>query len=642
MSNHNNISWKLVGRGSEASVYFDEEEFRVVKKFDRSSIEDARVKAERELTNLRDAQERTRRHDRISVPNPMGLSQSGDSIYMEFVPGSSLLWHLMHMQYTDIELKEWADLVSEGLSILNSSEKMLQPDCTLDHIFVGEPNKITFLDFGNGSEQLDGIVHYTTESLYAELIGSTVYECSRASRSVSRKCLTQVGRFLGLLVDRSSIDFSDELRSRTWERADYRMSGGSFARTLYYQVKGKWVFKRIWAAATGSQNLAEDIKNDNARKSESCKLENVFFVVSDFPEDLATLSNGIHKAVHGLAEGMSSATDAPALKVLAIGKRGAVDTRYGYTVEFFPSFWALAAFVRNQSGKSISVLNSIFSVKNNVLALFFNMFRQPYVVAPHLELSERLFAKNRITKWVYWNLIEKWSLRMAVGVHLLDERQRDRLRFLGVPTPSFSSPNGVLDSILDATPEMTWSDTGPVQFHFFGRIEARTKGLDMLLTAVSRISADHSIEVFIQGPDCGDLQSLEAEVVKMRLESVVHFVPPDYSSNPIDIMSQYDVFILPSRFEGFPVAAVEAMVAARPIVMTDVGGLAPVIRANELGIVVEPTKESIEAGMRRAIASRPDWKKQGLKAREYAISHFRWGAIGQDVLRHLEELTAHE
>ena len=49
-----------------------------------------------------------------------------------------------------------------------------------------------------------------------------------------------------------------------------------------------------------------------------------------------------------------------------------------------------------------------------------------------------------------------------------------------------------------------------------------------------------------------------------------------------------DVFLLTSRNEGTPVAIIEAMASAVPVVSTDVGGVGDVIESPDAGLVVPP------------------------------------------------------
>lgn len=55
-----------------------------------------------------------------------------------------------------------------------------------------------------------------------------------------------------------------------------------------------------------------------------------------------------------------------------------------------------------------------------------------------------------------------------------------------------------------------------------------------------------------------------------------------------EILGQSDVFVLSSLWEGMPVSAIEAMAAARPVVLTDVGGVRDLVRPGADGLTVPP------------------------------------------------------
>lgn len=54
------------------------------------------------------------------------------------------------------------------------------------------------------------------------------------------------------------------------------------------------------------------------------------------------------------------------------------------------------------------------------------------------------------------------------------------------------------------------------------------------------------------------------------------------------ILAQSDIFVLSSFWEGLPLSAVEAMAAARPVVLTDVGGNRELVEPGAQGLIVPP------------------------------------------------------
>lgn len=102
-----------------------------------------------------------------------------------------------------------------------------------------------------------------------------------------------------------------------------------------------------------------------------------------------------------------------------------------------------------------------------------------------------------------------------------------------------------------------------------GRLAAQ-KGFDILLPAIARLREQHpSLHLTIvgDGPDRG---ALEAQAAELGLRDAVTFT--GFSSNPIPLVRAADLFVLSSRYEGFPNAALEALACGTPVVLTDCPG----------------------------------------------------------------------
>jgi glycosyltransferase involved in cell wall biosynthesis/GT2 family glycosyltransferase len=126
---------------------------------------------------------------------------------------------------------------------------------------------------------------------------------------------------------------------------------------------------------------------------------------------------------------------------------------------------------------------------------------------------------------------------------------------------------------------------------FIGRLEPR-KGIDVFLTAAHRLLAEHdTLRVIVAGEDSrpgpSGLRYPEwwttlagHGVDRLEFRGLVS------DAELSDLIDEATVVVMPSRYESFGLVAVEAMMHGRPIVASDVGGLAEVIDDGNTGVLV--------------------------------------------------------
>lgn len=112
------------------------------------------------------------------------------------------------------------------------------------------------------------------------------------------------------------------------------------------------------------------------------------------------------------------------------------------------------------------------------------------------------------------------------------------------------------------------------------------KGISYLLKAVKRLSHDFpDVLLLIAGE--GELWDvLNAEVKELGMERHVMFLGPRLDMH--EIFQLFDIFILPSLYEGLPLVLLEAMAASRAIVATGVGGVGQAVLDGGNAILVKP------------------------------------------------------
>lgn len=91
--------------------------------------------------------------------------------------------------------------------------------------------------------------------------------------------------------------------------------------------------------------------------------------------------------------------------------------------------------------------------------------------------------------------------------------------------------------------------------------------------------------------------------------------------NPSDIWKKNHALILTSRYEGLPLALVEAMLCKRTGIVTNVSGNPEVIIDNETGFLAKAAvPEFVDEALERAWSRRNEWEEIGIQANKYIKS----------------------
>lgn len=189
----------------------------------------------------------------------------------------------------------------------------------------------------------------------------------------------------------------------------------------------------------------------------------------------------------------------------------------------------------------------------------------------HLPVSGALPRARRLGRRM---LARRLQAHVAVGVNaarLVEE-------LVGLPYGSVGSvPNGVPIEPLGA---QVSREPGTV-IGSLGRLTEQ-KGYDVLVRALQMLPTAKLVLVG-DGPQREQLQVLAAELgVTDRLRIT------GWVSDARAHLEEFDIFALPSRWEGMPLGILEAMHAGLPVLASDVGSVSETVADGETGYLVEP------------------------------------------------------
>jgi glycosyltransferase involved in cell wall biosynthesis len=149
------------------------------------------------------------------------------------------------------------------------------------------------------------------------------------------------------------------------------------------------------------------------------------------------------------------------------------------------------------------------------------------------------------------------------------------------------------------------------------------KGLDLLLRAAAPL-ANVELTLIGDGPARAELGALAAE---LGLADRVRFGP--WADDARRHLAELDVFVLPSRNEGFPLSVVEAMLAGRPVIASDVGSVSEAVD-EQTGILVPPDDVlRLRTAISELVADPARRRRLGEAGRQRALERFTAAAMAR-------------
>ena len=249
----------------------------------------------------------------------------------------------------------------------------------------------------------------------------------------------------------------------------------------------------------------------------------------------------------------------------------------------------LYRLIRSCNRQNIDIIHSHYMGANLYAGLVGAILRIPVVATFHNELilAWWKYRYSRLKHFIIRNFTSKVVL-------VADFMKQDYMEIAGIPSSKLSIIyNGIKTSIEKNDFDSTSLRKG-----------LGLSGDDLLIGHIAnfRIPKGHRFLIEAAGLVCKKLKnvkflligdegdgSLKGEIqdliTKMGLTNNVRLL--GFRDDIQQLLNLIDIFVLPSTSEGLPLSVIEAMAASKPVVATNVGGLAEIVIPDKTGYLVE-------------------------------------------------------
>ncbi len=219
-----------------------------------------------------------------------------------------------------------------------------------------------------------------------------------------------------------------------------------------------------------------------------------------------------------------------------------------------------------------------------------------YGITPHNGYASGVFKKSPWKKRFYTAFREAEYLRTAAWIQAIGESEiADILRIAPKARialiPSGQEPLAAHSGVLPAGVRR------PL-IGFCGRLHRQSKGLDFLIEGFATYKANGGTgELWLIG-DGEDRSWLERQADGSSARAQVRFLGAKQGEEKLNLIAGFDVFIHSSRWEGLPMACLEAAALGVPLVVSRETNLAGYVEQSGAGLVLDETSA---AGVARAL-----------------------------------------
>ncbi|MCU0567750.1 MAG: hormogonium polysaccharide biosynthesis glycosyltransferase HpsP [Oculatellaceae cyanobacterium Prado106] len=295
-------------------------------------------------------------------------------------------------------------------------------------------------------------------------------------------------------------------------------------------------------------------------------------------------------------------------------------------------------------------IHALFSPVSSFSAAIARHHHLPYILRPLGTLDPADLQKKRSLKQLYAAFLERPNLAGASALHFTSDQEAKISERFGTLTRDIVLPLGVNPvtanpSARQAIREQYGIPGDRPLLLFMSRLDPK-KGLDLLIPALEQLLTEgldfHFVLAGSNAQDPDYEQQIRDRIQSSALGEKTAIAGFVSGHDKADLLQAADLFVLPSYYENFGIAVAEAMVAGVPVVISDQVYIWEQIQQATAGWVSPCSVDGLVEQLRSGLMDSAERQRRGENAKAYALEHYSWGAIAQQMMQIYQQiLTPH-
>ena len=290
----------------------------------------------------------------------------------------------------------------------------------------------------------------------------------------------------------------------------------------------------------------------------------------------------------------------------------------------------------NISAYDLLHIHALFSFSSISAARIATRRGIPFILRPLGVLNKwGLEHRRPLLKQVSLRLLELPLLKAASRIHFTSKAELIESQEAGVEGNGIVIPLGIdlEDYAIPADPACFLQHfpdlCGKSIVLFLSRIDPK-KGLDLLLPAFADATTAFPDAVLAIAGKADSSYSifLKTQIELLGLTNRICFVGFLKGEMKRSAFQAASLFVLPSHSENFGIAAIEALAAGTPTLLTSGVAVSEGLEEAGAAVVVQPNSADLSAAIERLLRNPESGRTLGEKGRAYALEHFSMQAMG--------------